>query len=58
MPEMQQTTLEIRVGLGKNSPNKAMQPTPVADTTRAYARVAPATYVADLGRSPKKFTHE
>lgn len=35
----------------KNEPNKAMQPTPVAVTSRADARAAPSTSVADLGRS-------
>lgn len=34
----------------KKEPNKAMQPIPVAVTPRAIARVAPSTFMADLGR--------
>ncbi len=35
----------------KPEPNKAMEPTPVSVTVRAYARTAPLTSVAHLGRS-------
>ena len=34
----------------KNEPNKAMQPTPMLVTDRAYARSAPSIGAADLGR--------
>ena len=34
----------------KNEPNKAMEPTPVNVTVLAYARTAPLTSVAHLGR--------
>lgn len=34
----------------KNEPNKVIQPIPVAVKSRAFARAAPTTFMAELGR--------